>query len=219
MINNYPNFIYNASVLKEPPKTYNDLLDPRFKKKIQYSTPGQAGDGTALMLQTFHAFGSKEAGLAYLGKLQANNLGPSSSTGKLTALVNKGEIYVANGDLQMNLAQMRSNPNVQVFFPVGPSGKKSVFSLPYFIGLVANAPHAENGKKLIDFLLSEQAQKEVSSVAQGLPVRTDVHPTDDNFKKLNAMLEGVDIWSPDWQQVLKDLPADVAAYNKAISGN
>jgi len=133
--------------------------------------------------------------------------------------VNKGEIYVANGDLQMNLAQMRSNPNVQVFFPAGPNGKRSVFSLPYYIGLVANAPHADNGKKLIDFLLSEAAQKEVSLVAQGFPVRSDVHPTDENFKKLNAMLEGVEIWSPDWAQVLADLQADVAAYNKAISGN
>ena len=219
MIKNYPNFIYNAAALKDPPKTYEDLLDPKFKKKIQYSTPGQAGDGTALMLQAFHAFGSKEAGLAYLGKLQANNLGPSASTGKLTALVNKGEIYVANGDLQMNLAQMRNNPNVRVFFPAGPNGKRSVFSLPYYIGLVANAPNADNGRKLIDFLLSEPAQKEVSSVAQGFPVRTDVHPTDENFKKLNAMLEGVEVWSPDWAQVLSDLPADVAAYNKAISGN
>src|SRR6185437_14228632 len=103
MMNNYPNFIYNATALKEPPTTYEDLLNPKFQKKVQYSTPGQAGDGTALMLQAFHAFGSKEAGLAYLKKLQVNNLGPSASTGKLTALVNKGEIFVANGDLQMNL--------------------------------------------------------------------------------------------------------------------
>ena len=219
MMKNYPNFIYNASVLKEAPKTYDDLLDPKFMKKIQYSTPGQAGDGTALMLQAFHAFGSKEAGLAYLKKLQVNNLGPSASTGKLTALVNKGEIYVANGDMQMNLAQMRNNPNVQVFFPAGPNGKKSVFSLPYYIGLVANAPHAANGKKLIDFLLSEAAQKEISSVALGIPVRTDVHPTDDNFKKLNAMLEGVEVWTPDWAKVLTDLKGDVADYNKAISSN
>ncbi|HJU25015.1 MAG TPA: 2-aminoethylphosphonate ABC transporter substrate-binding protein [Casimicrobiaceae bacterium] len=219
LMNNYPNFIYNKAALKEAPKTYEDLLDPKFAKKIQYSTPGQAGDGTALMLQAFHAFGSKQAGLDYLRKLQVNNLGPSASTGKLTALVNKGEIYVANGDLQMNLAQMRSNPNVQVFFPAGPNGKKSVFALPYYIGLVANAPHAENGKKLIDFLLSKPAQEEVSSVAQGFPVRTDVHPTDDNFKKLNAMLEGVEIWQPDWAQVLSDLQSDVAAYNKAISSN
>ena len=218
MINNFPNFIYNQDVLKAAPKTYDDLLDPKFRKKIQYSTPGQAGDGTAFMLQTFHAFGSKEAGLAFLGKLQANNLGPSASTGKLTALVNKGEIYVANGDLQMNLAQMRNNPNVQVFFPAAPNGKRSVFPLPYYIGLVNNAPHADAGKKLIDFLMSEKAQAEVSSVAQGFPVRTDVHPTDENFKKLNTMLSGVEVWYPDWNKVLQDLPADVAAYNKAISG-
>lgn len=219
MMNNYPDFIYNAGVLKEAPRTYDDLLEPKFRKKVQYSTPGQAGDGTALMLQAFHAFGSKEAGLAYLKKLQVNNLGPSASTGKLTALVNKGEIYVANGDMQMNLAQMRDNPNVQVFFLVGPSGKRTAFALPYYIGLVANAPHAANGRKLIDFLMSEAAQKEISLVAQGFPVRSDVHPTDENFKKLNAMLEGVEIWSPDWARVLADLPADVAAYNKAISAN
>jgi 2-aminoethylphosphonate transport system substrate-binding protein len=219
LIKNFPNFIYNASALKEAPKTYEELLDPKFRKKVQYSTPGQAGDGTALMLQAFHAFGSKEAGLAYLKKLQVNNLGPSASTGKLTALVNKGETYVANGDMQMNLAQMRDNANVRVFFPAGPDGKRSAFPMPYYIGLVASAPHADAGKKLIDWMLSESAQKEVSSVAQGIPARNDIHPTDDNFKKLNSMLEGVQIWHVDWDQVLKDLPADVAAYNKAISGN
>ena len=118
------NFIYNSEALDEAPKTYADLLDPKFKGKIQYSTPGQAGDGTAVMLQVFHAFGSKDAGFAFLKKLQANNVGPSSSTGKLTALVNKGELYVANGDLQMNMAQMAQNPNIQVFWPAGPDGKR-----------------------------------------------------------------------------------------------
>ncbi|MFK0161082.1 2-aminoethylphosphonate ABC transporter substrate-binding protein [Rhizobium sp. NPDC090279] len=219
MINNYPNFIYNSSVLKTPPATYQDLLDSKFKQKIQYSTPGQAGDGTALMLQAFHAFGGKDAGLDYLKKLQVNNLGPSASTGKLTALVNKGELYVANGDLQMNLAQQADNPNIKIFFPAGPDGKKTAFPLPYYVALVSSAPHSENGKKLIDFLLSEDAQKDVSSVAQGLPVRTDVHPTDENFKKLHAIMEGIEIWTPDWNKVLADLKQDVDAYGKAIASN
>ncbi|MGY5774701.1 2-aminoethylphosphonate ABC transporter substrate-binding protein [Rhizobium sp. LEGMi135b] len=219
MINNYPNFIYNSSVLKTAPATYQDLLDAKFKQKIQYSTPGQAGDGTALMLQAFHAFGGKDTGLDYLKKLQVNNLGPSASTGKLTALVNKGELYVANGDLQMNLAQQADNPNIKIFFPAGPDGKKTAFSLPYYIALVSSAPHSENGKKLIDFLLSEEAQKDVSAVAQGLPVRTDVHPTDENFKKLHAIMEGIEIWTPDWNKVLADLKQDVDAYGKAIASN
>jgi len=215
LVNNYANFIYNKGTLKTAPKTYNDLLAARFKGKIQYSTPGQAGDGTAVMLQVVHAFGNKDAAFAYLKKLQANNVGPSSSTGKLTALVNKGELFVANGDLQMNIAQMAQNPNIDIFFPEGPDGKRSTFALPYYMGLVTGAPNAANGKKLIDFLLSKEAQATVSSVAQGIPVRSDVKPTDDSYKELGARLKGVTIWQPNWDQVLTDLQGDVARWHEA----
>jgi 2-aminoethylphosphonate transport system substrate-binding protein len=215
LVNNYANFIYDKNALKTAPNSYNDLLAPRFKGKIQYSTPGQAGDGTAVMLQVIHAFGGKDAAFAYLKKLQANNVGPSSSTGKLTALVNKGELFVANGEMQMNISQMAQNPNIDVFFPEGPDGKRSTFALPYYIGLVKGAPNAENGKKLIDFLLSKEAQMTVSSVAQGIPVRSDVQPTDDSYKALEARLKGVTVWQPNWDQVLADLQADVARWHEA----
>ena len=214
VVDNYMNFIYNAATLKPAPRTYADLLSPTFKGKVQYSTPGQAGDGTAVMLEVIHAYGSKEKGFDFLKQLQANNVGPSSSTGRLTGLVNKGELYVANGDLQMNIAQMAQNPNVQVFFPEGPDGKRSTFALPYYMGLVQGAPDAENGKKLIDFLLSKPAQETISSVAQGIPVRSDVKPTDKNYTALEAKLKGVTIWQPDWAQVLTDLQADVARWHE-----
>ena len=197
-------------MLKEAPKTYADLLDQKFKGKIQYSTPGQAGDGTAVMLEVIHAFGGKDAAFDYLKKLQDNNVGPSASTGKLTALVNKSELFVANGDLQMNMSQMAGNPNINVFWPAGPDGKRSTMALPYYMGLVAGAPDADNGKKLIDFLLSKEAQSTVSSIAIGVPVRKDVTPSDANYAKFHDAMQGVTTWSPDWAAVLKDLPADVA---------
>jgi 2-aminoethylphosphonate transport system substrate-binding protein len=215
LVNNYMNFIYNASALPEAPKSFADLLDPKFKNKIQYSTPGQAGDGTAVMLLINSVYGGKDAGFDYLKMLQANNRGPSSSTGKLTALVNKGELWVANGDMQMNFSQMADNPNIKVFWPAGPTGERTTFALPYYIALVKGAPHSEAGKKLIEFMLSQKAQSTISSIAQGLPVRQDVHPTDDNYKQLHAMLQGVKIWMPDWTQVLKDLQADVARWHEA----
>ena len=215
LVNNYMNFIYNASVLKQAPTTFTQLLEPSFKGKIQYSTPGQAGDGTAVMLQVIHAFGGKDAGFEFLKKLQDNNVGPSASTGKLTALVNKGELHVANGDLQMNMSQMATNPNIGVFWPAGPNGERSTLALPYYIGLVAGAPDADNGKKLIDFLLTKEAQSTVSSVAIGVPVRKDVTPTDANFTKLHDAMKGVTVWSPNWGDVLKDLPADVARWRQA----
>jgi 2-aminoethylphosphonate transport system substrate-binding protein len=215
LVNNFQNFIYDSAKLDAAPKTFADLLDPKFKGKIQYSTPGQAGDGTAVMLQVIHAFGSKDAAFDYLKKLQENNVGPSSSTGKLTALVNKGEIFVANGDLQMNMSQMADNPNIKVFWPAGPDGVRSAMPLPYYVGLVAGAPDADNGKKLIEFLLSKDAQSTVSSIAIGAPVRKDVTPTDANFTKLHEAMQGVTVWQPDWAAVLKDLPDDVAHWKQA----
>jgi 2-aminoethylphosphonate transport system substrate-binding protein len=215
LVNNYMNFIYNAAVLKEPPKTFEDLLDPKFKGKIQYSTPGQAGDGTAVMIQIMHAYDGKDAAFDYFKKLQVNNVGPSSSTGKLTALVNKGELYVANGDLQMNLSQMADNPNIRIFWPAGPDGKASTFALPYYIGLVKGAPHADNGKKLIDFLLSKDAQATVTSVALGVPVRKDVSPEGKAAETIAGLMKDVATWTPDWAAVLKDLQDDAARWRES----
>ena len=214
MVNNYANWIYNAAVLKTPPATFEDLLAPKFKNKIQYSTPGQAGDGTAVMLNVIQAFGGPTPGFAYIKKLQTNNLGPSSSTGKLTALVNKGEIWVANGDIQMNLAQMKDNPNVRIFFPTGPDGKRLTFSLPYYIALVHGAPHPENGKKLIDFLLGAEAQSQVASIAMGIPVRRDVKPGGQTFATIQDLLKGVTIWSPNWDSLLKNLQQYVSEWHQ-----
>ena len=214
LVNNYLTFIYNSQLLKSAPASWQDLLDSRYKNKLQYSTPGQAGDGTAVMLQAFHSLGAKDAGYAYLGKLQANNVGPSASTGKLTALVNKGELYVANGDLQMNLSQMARNPNVKIFWPADDKGERSALALPYTIGLVQNGPNRENGKKLINFLLDKPAQSSVSARSWGLPVRSDVAPDDANFKAAKAALDGVKSWEPNWDDVAVSLSADIARWHK-----
>jgi 2-aminoethylphosphonate transport system substrate-binding protein len=170
------------------------------------------------MLQVIHAFGDKDNAFDYFKKLQANNRGPSASTGKLTALVNKGELWVANGDLQMNLDQIKTNPNVKIFFPAGPDGKRSTFALPYYVGLVKGAPHAGNGKKLIDWLLGKDAQATLPDVALGLPVRDDVKPTGAAAQAFAAVLKGVTVWTPDWKQVSEDLSKDVARWHDATGG-
>jgi 2-aminoethylphosphonate transport system substrate-binding protein len=214
LVNDYFAFIYDKAELPAPPGTFADFLAPSLKGKFQYSTPGEAGDGTAMMQESFHVFGSKAAGFDYLRKLQVNNVGPSPSTGRLTALVNKGEIYVSNGDLQMNLSQMAQNPNIRIFFPAGPNGVRTTLPNPYYIALVENAPHPEAAKKLIDFLLSRQAQMQVSAIAYGYPVRTDVHPTDANYAALEAAIKGVKVWYPNWSQVAATLSHDVATWHQ-----
>ncbi|MFE7948966.1 2-aminoethylphosphonate ABC transporter substrate-binding protein [Streptomyces sp. NPDC057426] len=215
VVNNYFGFIYNKQQLKEAPKTWEELLDGRFRNKLQYSTPGVAGDGTAVVIKAMNDFGGQAPAMEYLKKLQANNVGPSSSTSKLAPKVDKGEILVANGDVQMNFAQSKSMPNLAIWFPAKEGARPTTFALPYAAGLVDKAPHAENGRKLLDFMLGEQAQREVSSIGGGFPARKDIKTTDTNAIELAELIEGVEIFEPDWADIDENLTTYVDAWKTA----
>lgn len=60
VVNNYFGFIHNKKELPRAPKSWEELLDGKFKNKLQYSTPGVAGDGTAVLIKAMHDFGGKE---------------------------------------------------------------------------------------------------------------------------------------------------------------
>lgn len=220
IVNNALSFIVNPGANPKP-KTWDDLLSPQFKGKLQYSTPGQAGDGTAVLILLQQLRG-KPGALDYLTKLQTNNVGPSSSTGKLQPKVSNGELLVANGDVQMNLDSIKSDGSkFEIFFPAGPDGKRTTISVPYVAGVAKGAPHEESAKKLLAFLLSDDVQKTVEPDALGIPVRDQIRKASSESPEPNtpaAVLDGVDVWVPDWNTVLSELDADLAAYQKA-TGN
>ncbi|WP_225805242.1 2-aminoethylphosphonate ABC transporter substrate-binding protein [Streptomyces sp. NK15101] len=215
VVNNYFGFVHNRKELPAAPRTWEELLDAKYEDKLQYSTPGVAGDGTAVLIKAMHDFGGKEPAMEYLKKLQANNVGPSSSTSKLAPKVDKGELLVANGDVQMNFAQSKSMPNLGIWFPAKDGGKPTTFALPYAAGLVNKAPHTENGKKLLDFMLSEGAQREVSAIGGGFPARKDVKGTDANAIELAKLMEGVEVFEPDWADIDENLAEYVDAWKSA----
>ena len=199
-------FIANPAADPKP-VTWQDLLAPRFKGKLQYSTPGEAGDGTAVLLLLQHLMG-KQGALDYLAKLQPNNVGPASSTSSLQPKVDSGELLIANGDVQMNLASINNDGSkFQIFFPAMPDNSRTTISLPYVAGVTAATQWPEEARKLLAFLLSEEAQKDSESRAFGIPVRQTSTP---------GVLNGVTLWAPDWNRVLADLETDLAAYQKAI---
>jgi 2-aminoethylphosphonate transport system substrate-binding protein len=161
----------------------------------------------------------KQGALDYLGRLQANNVGPSSSTGKLQPKVSNGELLVANGDVQMNLGSIKDDGSkFNIFIPATTDGKKTTVSLPYVAGVTKGAPHADGAKKLLAYLLSEDVQKTVAPDALGIPVLSSLVESSEEAAGPNTpagVLKGVDVWVPDWNAVLADLDADVAAYQKA----
>nr|WP_245720268.1 2-aminoethylphosphonate ABC transporter substrate-binding protein [Nocardia uniformis] len=216
MAGNYLCFIANPSV-KVAGTTWDDLLRPEYKGKIQYSTPGQAGDGTAVLILLQQLYG-KQGALDYLAKLQENNVGPSSSTGKLQAKVDKGELLIANGDIQMNMANIKeTGSKFTVFFPANAEGKSSTVPVPYLMGLAKGAPHQEAGKQLMEFLLSAEAQQSLPD-SFAVPARTElrgVTATASGGINPAMLLQNVEVLYPDWSAVLEELDADLAAYQQA----
>ncbi|MFG2137167.1 2-aminoethylphosphonate ABC transporter substrate-binding protein [Streptomyces sp. NPDC048650] len=216
VVNNYFCFIYNKKGMPRPPQAWSDLTDGRFRGKLQYSTPGVAGDGTAVLIKAMHDLGGQAPAMAFLKKLQANNVGPSSSTGQLAPKTDKGELLIANGDVQMNYANLASMPHQGIFFPAAkPGGKPSTFALPYAAGLVKNAPHRANAEKFLDHLLSAQVQKQVSSVGGGFAARKDVKATDANAAALAEIMKGVEVFRPDWNDIDKNLDTYIDAWRTA----
>jgi 2-aminoethylphosphonate transport system substrate-binding protein len=157
--------------------------------------------------------------MEYLKKLQANNVGPSSSTGKLQPKVSNGELLVANGDVQMNLGSIKDDGSkFNIFIPAGVDGKRTTVSLPYVGGVTKGAPHADEAKRLLAFLISEDVQKTVAPDALGIPVLDSLVAESEQNAGPNtpgAILKDVEVWVPNWNAVLTDLDADVAAYEKA----
>ena len=220
IVNNALCFIANPGANPQP-ASWDDMLKPEFKGKIQYSTPGQAGDGTAVLVLLKELMGADGA-LDYLTRLQVNNVGPSSSTGKLQPKVSNGELLVANGDVQMNLGSIKNDGSkFTIFFPAMPDGSRTTVSLPYVAGVTAGSRRPDDAKKLLTFLLSEEVQTSVSSDALGIPVREDIaRSTADEGADMTpaSLLKGVRLWVPDWNTVLSELDGDLGAYQKA-TGN
>lgn len=163
-------------------------------------------------------FGGEKPAMDYLRKLEKNNIGPTPSTFKLAAKVDKGEILVANGDVQTNFEQSKSLPNLGIWFPAREGGEPTTFAMYYGAGLAEGAPHSENGKKLLDHMLTEKAQKQVSGIGGGFPARTDVRPTDENAIELAGLMDGIQLFEPNWQRIEPSLDGYIDSWKDA-TGN
>lgn len=139
------------------PKSWADLLKPEYNGKIGFLDPTSAAVGysvcTALNIALGGTLDNWDPAFEYLGKLKANNVVFPKQTA--TAKLLKGEIPILiDGDFNGYGLKYDQDGPIEVVIPAEGS-----LRIPYVIGLVKGAPHAENGKKLIDFLMSTEGQQ------------------------------------------------------------
>jgi putative spermidine/putrescine transport system substrate-binding protein len=138
------------------PRSWKDLLNPIYKGKIGFLDPTSAFVGyvacTAVNMAMGGSLENWNPGITYLQELRKNE--PMTPKQTSYARVVKGEIPIML-DYDFNAYRMKHSDNVDVEWVIPAEGSITV---PYSAYLVKGAPRLENGKKLLDFLLSDDGQ-------------------------------------------------------------
>ncbi|WP_271461309.1 ABC transporter substrate-binding protein [Pantoea leporis] len=157
------------------PQSWDDLLKPEYKGMIGYLDPASAFVGYVAAVAVNQAKGGNmqdfTPALTWFKKLQANQ--PIVPKQTAYARLISGEIPILlDYDFNAYRAKYKDHANVAFVIP-----KEGTVTVPYVISLVKNAPHADNGKKVIDYVLSDKGQA-IWANAFLRPVRTSAVSAD-----------------------------------------
>ena len=146
---------FNSSPVKraEAPKTYEDLLNPRWKGQMMWST--SRGSGAPIFVGTILNTMGQEAGKAYLQKLKAQNIAKSTASNRqVLDLTIAGEYPLA-----LQIFNHHAYISKTAGAPVDWMPHEPVTATIQTIALAKNSPHPHAAMLLIDFAMSEKGQK------------------------------------------------------------
>jgi putative spermidine/putrescine transport system substrate-binding protein len=170
-------FMVNIDALKGKPipKSWADLLKPEYKGLIGYLDPASAFVGYVGAVAVNEARGGTldnfGPAIDYFKALQKNE--PIVPKQTSYARVLSGEIAILlDYDFNAYRAKYKDKANVAFVIP-----SEGTLAVPYVMSLVAKAPHAAEGKKVLDFVLSDEGQA-IWAKAYLRPVRANAMPKD-----------------------------------------
>ncbi len=176
---------YNTRMVKpnEVPKTYEDLLNPRWKGQMMWST--SRGSGAPMMIGNVLQNMGQEAGKAYLQKLKAQNVAKTTASNRqLLDLVIAGEY-----PLGLHIFHHHAFISKSAGAPVDWAPLEPLSATINTISPVTRSPHPHAAMLLLDFILSEEGQK-VIQAANYLPShpkvpakQVDLKPGGGKFKR------------------------------------
>lgn len=170
-------FMVNVDALggKAVPQSWDDLLKPDYKGMVAYLDPSSAFVGYVGAVAANLAMGGNldnmDPGIAFLKKLKAND--PIVPKQTSYARVLSGEIPILiDYDFNAYRAKYKDEANVEFVIP-----KEGTIVVPYVMSLVKGAPHAEDAKKVLNFVLSDKGQA-IWANAYLRPVRSATIPAE-----------------------------------------
>ena len=151
-------FMVNVDALKGKPipRSWADLLKPEYKGLVGYLDPASAFVGYVGAVAINNARGGTldnfTPAIEYFKALKKNE--PIVPKQTSYARVLSGEIAILlDYDFNAYRAKYKDKANVEFVIPA-----EGTAIVPYVMSLVAKAPNADNGKKALDFVMSNEGQ-------------------------------------------------------------
>jgi iron(III) transport system substrate-binding protein len=187
------------------PRTPQDLLAPKWKGKIAWSTGAAAGAavyvGSALRLM------GEPDGMAFLKALSRQDIVNLDATNR--AILD--QVILGEYPIALNIFNHHAVLSAQKGAPVTWLKLAPISGLVHSVGLTRNAPHPNAGKLLIDFLTSEEGQRTLADV-EYLPAMPavaaktpEVKPEAGGFKAIMLAPDAVNQNRDRWMAIKKDL--------------
>ena len=151
-------FMVNVDALKGKalPKSWKDLLKPEYRGMIGYLDPPSAFVGYVGAVAVNQAMGGSlndfSPAIKYFQELQKND--PIVPKQTSYARVLSGEIPILlDYDFNAYRAKYKDGANIAFVIPA-----EGTLVVPYVMSLTNKAPNAANGKKVLDFIMSDEGQ-------------------------------------------------------------
>ncbi|HWI64525.1 MAG TPA: ABC transporter substrate-binding protein [Symbiobacteriaceae bacterium] len=166
--------MYNTKLVPadQAPKSFADLLDPKWKGKIAMPDAAKSGSAYTTVVTMLHAIGRDDnKGWDFIKKLvpQMKVLGSSTQPPKGA---NDGEYAIALTHEEGAVKYVTAGGPVKVVYPA-----EGTSNVPDAISIIKGAKHPNNAKIFVDFMVSKELQENVVKTLNRRSVRTDVAPT------------------------------------------
>lgn len=158
---------------EEAPKTWDDLLDPKWKGQIAFASPVKSGSAfTQLCTMIFAHGGPEGGGWDFVEQFYANLDGKlQDSSGNCHKLVASGE-YAIGITIEKSAVLYKDNDAVAYIYPAGNS------AVPDGVAIIKDCPNPDNAKLFVDFVTGVACQTEQSQNWMRRPVRSDMSAGD-----------------------------------------
>ncbi len=173
---------YNTNLVKaeDAPKSIFDLADPKWEGQVAIADPRFGS--TSFHVAALYAELGDERADDYFRRLKANDVKIVPGNSVVRDMVARGEVKLGLTDTDdVNVALEAKQPVAMVFPDHDGIG---VPVMPNMVSMIANAPHPEAGKRLIDYLLSPEVER---MLAQSEAVQIPLHSGVEGPKNIPAL--------------------------------